>query len=246
MLLLFKTLLAAGDSFVDVGANVGMFTLMAARRVGTDGRVEAFEPNPQAFDRLREAVQLNRLDHVRLHPLGLSDAPATLTLSVPGRHTGAGTLATLTPQQEAVDGTAHHQVAVVPGDAVLLDQLRPGAPLAVKIDVEGFEARVIGGLRHTLERHQPAVITEVVAKHLARAHSSVEQVFDSMEALGYRSLEMGTRRVRLKHRLWIKPVQRAQCYDQSNGAWNVLWLRPGGVHEQRVQAAIGRGEIFEH
>src|SRR5213083_889189 len=46
MLLLFKTLLAAGDSFVDVGANVGMFTLMAARRVGTDGRVEAFEPNP--------------------------------------------------------------------------------------------------------------------------------------------------------------------------------------------------------
>ena len=71
-----------GDTFVDIGANIGMITLLAARLVGPEGTVEAFEPNPDVYRRLSHNVQCNMLNNVSLHAVGLSDKDADLTLRV--------------------------------------------------------------------------------------------------------------------------------------------------------------------
>src|ERR1700722_18974466 len=65
--LFLRAAVSAGDTFIDVGANVGFVTLHAAALVGPTGRVYTFEPNPQLVDRLRKLIALNKLDHVTLH-----------------------------------------------------------------------------------------------------------------------------------------------------------------------------------
>jgi hypothetical protein len=82
-----------------------------------------------------------------------------------------------------------------------------------------------------------------MAQHLARADSSVDGIYDRMEAHGYRGYEMGTRRIGLRHKLWIKPVARAECLGH-NWAWNVLWLREGTPHHARITHALRRGDIL--
>src|SRR5437879_3937805 len=65
--------LRPGDVFVDVGANIGLFTLVAALRVGSTGRVFAFEPTSETFERLVANVRLNKFTNVSPHRVALSD-----------------------------------------------------------------------------------------------------------------------------------------------------------------------------
>lgn len=65
--------LRPGDTFLDVGANIGVYSLLAASRVGAEGRVIAFEPGPQALHRLVENIQLNSLGNVEVHGCALGD-----------------------------------------------------------------------------------------------------------------------------------------------------------------------------
>jgi FkbM family methyltransferase len=143
-----------GDRVVDVGANIGMLSLHAAARVGPAGVVDAFEPNPACCKRIETAIASNRITQVRLHPMGLSDAPATLVLSVMHNHTG---MATLAPVRGSASVTAQVDVPVRVADQVLLDDSRP--IVLVKIDVEGFETRVLRGMRELIKRHKPVVTT---------------------------------------------------------------------------------------
>ena len=62
-----------GDGFVDVGANIGTYSLLARRLVGPTGRVVAFEPHPVAAARLRENVELNRIDNIEVHEAAVAD-----------------------------------------------------------------------------------------------------------------------------------------------------------------------------
>ena len=72
--------LRPGDVFVDVGANIGLFTLIAAERVGPGGKVLAFEPTAKTFGRLVDNVQLNKLSNVECFKLALSDSQGHLQL----------------------------------------------------------------------------------------------------------------------------------------------------------------------
>jgi SAM-dependent methyltransferase len=81
-----------GDSFIDVGANTGMITLLAAYYTGKTGCVHAFEPNPLAFQQLQNAAKDNKLQQVFLHHCGLSNERTELTLTVPTDVTGLALL----------------------------------------------------------------------------------------------------------------------------------------------------------
>src|ERR1039457_7008297 len=74
-------IISSPGPFVDVDANVGYYTALAAERVaGNGGRVLALEPSPYAFERLRSMILANRLEHVTPVHAGLSDAPGHLNL----------------------------------------------------------------------------------------------------------------------------------------------------------------------
>lgn len=230
--MLIRAILRPGDSFVDVGANIGMVTLLAARCVGPSGRVESFEPNPRALARLRHHVAANELRRVTVHPAGLSDTSGELVLRMLSAETSKGTFGDLRAD-EAGRFAEEHVARVERGDDVL--DLPSDPPLTVKIDVEGFECRALRGLEDTLRRHRPAVTHEAVPQHLARAHSTVRELFDLLEAHELSPYGITAPRIGLRQRLRLIPIPcagRLPCRD-------LVWLAPGGIHARRLAGRFG-------
>lgn len=211
--LLLERVLRPGDRVVDVGGNIGMWSLLAARRVGLTGLVETFEPNPACQRRIRRSLDINGISWVRLHPFGLSDEPATLALTVVNNHTGVGTFTTVSPGDErAVSDRV--EARVLRGD----DALEAGRPIRlIKIDVEGFETRAVRGLRGTIERDRPLVVLEMIDSLLRKAGSSACELFDMMRSLGYSAQSLGTKRRGLRQVLDLRAI------DAPPGSGDVLW-----------------------
>jgi FkbM family methyltransferase len=186
--LLMELLLGAlgtGDVFLDVGANTGLFVLPIAELVGRQGRVLAFEPAPDAAHVLRsEARARGVLSRISLYEIALSDEAGSLALRADPAHPNDTTKRSLFMKDGPV-------VAEVPIRA--LDELVGSGDVelprridAVKIDVEGAEARVLSGMRRTLARHRPRImVIETIERHLNRAGSSVAEVDRLLGDLGY-------------------------------------------------------------
>lgn len=227
--LLMKTAIQPGDTFVDVGANSGMITLMAARCVGPGGRVFAFEPNPVAMARLGTSVTANGLSWVTPFEAGLSESAAQLTLRIPPGTNDARATFGNGSFPESEERIAKRTASVVRGDDVLLEVV--SAPLAVKVDVEGFEEKVINGLERTIRRFKPLIITEVVGDNLARGGSSVKSLFDAMARLGYRPFRIELSVLIRSRKFHLRPVRPADEEPPEN----VVWLHPCSTHYERLQ-----------
>jgi FkbM family methyltransferase len=172
-----RRLLRPGDTFIDGGANIGYFTLLAAKRVGARGRVHAFEPQPENRRRLAEHVAANGVrEIVTIHPVALSDRPGSVQLhtyeSAEANHGQATMFARAGTQTRA---------AVVA--TVRLDDYQPdAAPRLIKLDIEGAEPLAIAGMARTLRRHRPALIVELNAVTLERAGFSVREPIERIRA----------------------------------------------------------------
>jgi FkbM family methyltransferase len=223
----------AGDTFVDVGGNIGMMTLLGARLVGAGGAVHTFEPNPREQETIERALRENQITNVTLHKVGLSDAPAELTLNVVTEHTGMATFADVVGEDAKLI-SARHVAKVMRGDDELPAKL-PGA-VTVKVDIEGFECRALRGLERTLSTYKPAVVTEVIGIHLKRAGASVAELFDVMGKHGYRAYDIGLRRKMFRQELALRLIDGP---DESMDT-NVAWVVPGTIHEARLAPFVDR------
>jgi FkbM family methyltransferase len=181
---LMKRLLAPGDVFIDGGANVGLFTLAAAGRVGRSGKVIAFEPAREVRLRLTENVALNRLVQVEIVPFALSAAPGEATFRS-FDIAGAG-LNHLSP----VDGEGGQveSVTLTTLDTAVSPTDRRRLRL-VKLDLEGAEHAALRGASDILREVRPDIIVEIEGTHLARLGSSVRDVADLLRGHGYRFFE---------------------------------------------------------
>jgi FkbM family methyltransferase len=148
----FADHLRAGSVFVDVGANCGYFSLLAAGLTGASGRIFAFEPNPPVFDELSRHVQLNSVgDRVRMFKLALSDARVEgVPLFVSPLQSGLSTFIT----QRATSEQCFGRPGTVSVETVTFDEWREHESAdhvdLMKIDVEGFEAQVLAGMIRSL------------------------------------------------------------------------------------------------
>lgn len=142
--------LGADSVFVDVGANVGLFTVVGALQAWR-GRVVAYEPAPDVADLLRDNVQLNwLLDRVTVRPVAVADRPGTRPFHFDRRLQLLGGLSA------SGDEASTSVVNVVTLD----DELRELEQIdLVKIDVEGGEAEVIAGMSRLLEEGRVARIS---------------------------------------------------------------------------------------
>lgn len=133
--------LKQGDVFVDVGANIGYDTLLAARRVGATGRVIAIEASPPVFERLRETLRINAAPgNVRFINQAAADKAGTLTIySGPQHNVGL----TTTVRRGAMPVVA--EVQAHPLGGLLQDDEKSRVRL-IKIDVEGGEDTVLAGM----------------------------------------------------------------------------------------------------
>jgi len=147
--------LMEGDVFVDVGANVGVFTVSAARKVGAKGRVLAIEASPRIFPYLERNVQLNHLDNVIVANFAASDGAEDEAsfYEAPAAQFGMGSLA---PQFDVKPATVKTRTL----DGLLKDQGIDRVAV-LKVDVEGHEAAVFRGSEGLLRGPgAPAIVFE--------------------------------------------------------------------------------------
>ena len=144
--------LSPGGVFYDIGANVGFFVTLAARLVGAQGRVYAFEPNPRCAAQVRRNAALNGFAHVEVVEVAASSGPGTATLHF-GQTSGVSSIV----GERGADGIAVPLLAI--DDFVRERGARP--PSLVMIDVEGAEIEVLAGMQATLAAHRPVVMCEI-------------------------------------------------------------------------------------
>lgn len=173
--------LSPGDGFVDVGANIGYFSLLAGRIVGGDGWVLAVEPVPENAAMIRANAAVNRLPRVMVAEAaaGAFDGAGELVLA---RHNGGAALSTAPLPPDARGRIA---VPVVTLDTLLAGHRLP-PPTLVKIDVEGSEIEALNGMRGTIARHHPDILFEVDAATRDDAERRFADLSTGLEAQGYR------------------------------------------------------------
>lgn len=180
---LLKSIFRSNQVFFDVGANIGVFTLLAAKRL-TQGSVHAFEPSQVHLQKLHENLNLNPYRNIVVNSFGLSDTSCRKTLyiprdTIPLRNTG---MATFFAEQS--HNYIKEQVQVKSLDQYIAERAIPDVDI-IKIDVEGSELDVLTGAVTTLSRYKPAVVMEVSRTHLAAAGRSVEELFDFWRRMHY-------------------------------------------------------------
>jgi FkbM family methyltransferase len=175
------TILRAGDVFVDVGANVGWYTLLASTIVGRQGRIHAFEPRAETGDYFEKTVILNRLQkQVTVHRYGLSETEGRALLVWEKGTDNPGH--SFVAEQVPSPGMESQSIALRPLDELALQRLD-----FMKVDVEGAEMRVFRGARATLERCRPVILSELFPEMLERGSGvRTDAFFTFFEQLGYR------------------------------------------------------------
>ena len=144
--------LQPGRVIVDVGANIGVNTVYAAQRVGRSGRVIAVEPTPDNLDVLRRNVARNDLPQVTIAAVAAGRAHETREFFIRGDVSAVNSF-----YQESVYAAV---TSVVPVTVVPLDDLVDGNAHLVKIDVEGAELDVLGGMTRLLRSPALVIVAE--------------------------------------------------------------------------------------
>jgi FkbM family methyltransferase len=176
--------LRPGDVFVDVGANIGLFTLIAASCVGPTGKVIAFEPTAATYTRLVDNVRLNGLSNVDCIKSGLSDHTGKLELARSSDGFDAWNSFASPTKGSAI---SHEAVDVVEWDRFAKMNRFADRVTMMKIDVEGWESKVIAGGKEMLSRpDSPVLQVEFTDDAAEAAGSSCDYLYASLESLGYR------------------------------------------------------------
>ncbi len=177
---LLRRILRLGDTYIDIGANLGFHSLFARKLIGPGGTLVSFEPHPRTFALLSAHFAINRIWGTHLFNLALGSEPGTATLHQPEEHSGTSTL------RECATSVFSVSVPVETGDRVL-EKVPFTGRVVVKIDVEGLESAVLRGIEKTLERVS-MVAMEVTPGWLIRQGGSVEELYRYMAGLGFRPI----------------------------------------------------------
>jgi FkbM family methyltransferase len=160
--------LKPGNMFIDIGANLGYFTLMASNLVGDSGKVISFEPETEAYNYCKKNMELNQLQNVSLYKYGLWSEKKTLSISA-----------------SPILGGNHIITEGSPIECIPLDQLNL-APDLIKMDIEGAEPFALKGMIETLRQSRPVLLLELNRSCLRTFFKKdSEDIWDPLTELGY-------------------------------------------------------------
>ncbi|QBR07508.1 FkbM family methyltransferase [Streptomyces sp. S501] len=174
--------LQPGDTFVDVGANIGYYSLLASRLVGMSGKVVAVEASPDFHALMSANVALNRASNVRTVSEAVSDRAEVLHFVLASSaNMGANSIVPYAGKAES-----HVDVPARPLPAILSPS-ELAAARVIKVDVEGAEGSVVRGLVPALGRLRPEaeLAIEVTPERLARLGESAQELLDALASHGF-------------------------------------------------------------
>ncbi len=169
----FLSRLRSGTTFVDIGANLGYYTVLACKRVG---RIVAYEPAKENVDLLKKNVGVNAATNVTVVQSGIGDTIETRKLSLDADNKGKHSL---------LDGGGRSEdIAITTLDRSLAD-LGVSRVDLIKMDIEGWEAHAFAGMRETLRRDRPAIFFEYAPTRIKQAGRDPYAMLRSLGKLGY-------------------------------------------------------------
>ncbi len=178
------SLLRPGARVVEVGANVGYYTMVMAGRVGLDGRVTALEANPRLVELVRRSIRVNGFgDRVRLINHAAMDEPGVVDFVSFRRNSGGGHVPTVVG--------AHYspslgQPEAYKVEAVRLDDLDCGRVDLIRLDAEGSEPFILRGAAGILKANPNIVICMEWSAVQMESRTSVPELVDWLEEQGFR------------------------------------------------------------
>lgn len=197
--------LRPGDAFIDVGANAGLYTLLALAVVGDQGCVHAFEPNSAVASILRESLELNGAANVFVHEMGCSDRAGLAEFLNGGD-----------------DCTAHIGAAAATGNPVRVDRLDDvleEIPYAmIKLDIEGYEIFAIRGASKWTSHGNPPVMLVETAGYEKRYGINTTEVINELNSLHYCTAyyDPAARQLRPLTRPWEVPVENVLAISKDH------------------------------
>lgn len=191
--------LRPGDNFLDIGANTGVYTVLAASRIGPQGCIDAFEPVERTAQRIEEQATLNHLDHVRVHRFAVSDRNGTLNFGF------SGSDAMMHVQRAGEPASEGAQVS-----CVRLDDFQPYEDYAAaKMDIEGAEPFALAGATHRLQQVNPPVWLIELAGYSTCYGVSSDEIIERLSAAGFDCaiFNPATHRLEYTQTPWLMGVQ---------------------------------------
>ena len=180
----FQTACHSGMTFLDVGANIGYFTAIAARAVGPNGKVIALEPDPESFKYLEQTIAANEVGNVDAFQCAAADQEAKMTLHISKDNRGDNRL------YASADKRSQIEVEARPIDELLTENNISTVDL-IKIDVQGYEPKVIAVLSETIARSPNlTILTEFWPKGITEAGGEAKTFLDDLRTLGLTLYEL--------------------------------------------------------
>jgi FkbM family methyltransferase len=184
----FNRAIQPGDTVFDVGANVGIFTVLAARLAGPDGCVVGFEPAPDNLERLTANLALNELANVTVVTQPVSDRICDVTFHLCSDNEGEHSL--WNPANHPFHPKSRENFRPIAMTTTTIDnevaRLGLAPPRLIKIDAEGAEQLVLAGAAELLGEYEiPYIIAELNDIALTQMGSSQAELRGFMADLGY-------------------------------------------------------------
>lgn len=174
--------LEEGDTFVDIGANIGQHSLFASRAIGDTGKVIAFEPVPKIYNQFKRSVERNGFKNIQIHNLACGDEDKDSFIYTSSSNMGGSSILF------SSHGRVEEKIKIVRGDTYLQQENKIDL---IKIDVEGYEYEALLGIRGTLEKHKPKLIIEYsYDAYKTLGGNRAENILSILFSLGYKLIDI--------------------------------------------------------
>lgn len=188
---LIHRLLSKGDCFIDCGAHVGYFSIMAAEICG---RVYAFEADSENYKSLQHNIELNRFwNNVTAFNVAVGDKCEKVKFYINLDNDGGGGLWDVSKHPFNEKTRIKKKKPLKTIDMVTLDSLVNEPVKLIKIDTEGCELKILKGAEGIITKHSPVIVAEVNNFALVEMGTSKEEMFSYMYSLGYEWFNLRTR-----------------------------------------------------
>lgn len=170
-----------GDIFIDIGANVGYYSLLMSKLVGAEGLVYSYEAFESTYQRLLENLKLNDATNVVASQVAVASSSGKLDIEIIAEdNIGAARVSRNSTESRTTTVSSN-----------TIDQMLQGEDLStlrfLKMDIEGFEVEALIGAIETLRRFKPTCLIEIHRDQLATFGASPEELFGFMGELGYQA-----------------------------------------------------------